>query len=440
MKKLRYSILKIVVDISLILVLIQLAQAKHGDDQKQAGSLEPEKALIIKAARLLDVEKGRIVEDPFVLVQDGLIRTVDTTPPSGQKEQLDLGDMTILPGLIDCHTHLSYTLDKDFQYDPVTMTIADFTINATCNAQKTLLAGFTTVRDVGSCDFVDVALMKASDQGKIVAPRVVPSGHPIGITGGHADITGFIPGVLEVGPNYGIADGPAEVLKAVRYQVKHGAKLIKVMATAGVLSFTDTVGAQQLSGEELQIVVKEARRQGLKVAAHAHGTEGIIAAVEAGVDSIEHGSMLSDRAIDLMKTHGTYLVPTAYLRDHLDVNMLPPLMRKKFEDIAPKTQAGLEKAIQAKVKIAFGTDAGVYPHGDNAKEFSCYVRSGMSEIEAIRTATLNAADLLGLNDRGVLKSGMLADVIAVKGNPLKDIRALESVMFVMKSGVVYKKP
>jgi imidazolonepropionase-like amidohydrolase len=282
--------------------------------------------------------------------------------------------------------------------------------------------------------------MKASDQGKITAPRIIPSGYPISITGGQGDITGFIPGVLEWGPKQGIADGPEEVLEAVRYQVKHGAKVIKVLATAGVLGLTDTVGAQQLSDEELRIVVEEARRQGLRVAAHAHGTDGIIAAVKAGVNSIEHGSMLTDRAIDLIKTHGTYLVPTTYLLDYVDVNMLPPRLRPKHERIVPEAKAGLKKAIQAKVKIAYGTDAGVYPHGDNAKQLYGFVRSGMSEIEAIRAATLNAADLLGLKYRGALKPDMLADLIAVRGNPLEDIRTLEAVSFVMKGGVVYKKP
>ena len=200
------------------------------------------------------------------------------------------------------------------------------------------------------------------------------------------------------------------------------------------------MGAQQLSDEELQVIVEEARRHGLKVAAHAHGTDGIIAATEAGVDSIEHASILSDKAIDLMKKHETYLVPTAHLRDALDMSVLPPAIRKKAEIVMPKAQASLEKAIAANVKIAFGTDAGVYPHGDNAKEFNCYVRSGMSEIEAIRTATLNAADLLGLDDRGILRPGMLADIIAVRGNPLEDITALECVVFVMKGGVIYKRP
>jgi len=396
--------------------------------------------LVVKAARMLDVEQGIIVQSAFVVIEEGLIKSVSTSPSLPDVEMIDLGDVTLLPGLIDCHTHLALTREKDFQYMPVTMTTADFAISAVANAKKTLMAGFTTVRDVGSPDFIDVALMKASDQETVDAPRIIPSGHWIGITGGHGDVTGFIPGVLEWGPQQGIADGPEEVLKAVRYQIKHGAKVIKIMATAGILSFEDSVGAQQYSKEELQVIVEEARRHGLKVAAHAHGTEGTMAAIEAGVDSIEHGSMLSDRAITLMKKNGTYLVPTAYLRDGVDMNILPPALRKKAEDVIPKAQKSLENAIKQGVRIAFGTDAAVFPHGDNAKEFNCYVQSGMSEIEAIRAATLNAADLLGLDDRGSLKPGMLADIVAVKGNPLQDIKTLESVLFVMKEGVVYKRP
>ncbi|MHC4167720.1 MAG: metal-dependent hydrolase family protein [Planctomycetota bacterium] len=403
-------------------------------------ALRAEPGLALKASRMLDVEQGSIVQNPFIVVERGLIKSVSTAVPSPDVEMIDLGDVTLLPGLIDCHTHLMLTLENDFQYTPVTMTTADLTINGVANAEKTLMAGFTTVRDLRSFDFVDVALMKASDSKTIPAPRITPSGYPIGTTGGHADVTGFIPGVLEWGPKQGIADGPAEVLEAVRYQIKHGAKVIKIMATAGVLSFENSVGAQQFSREELQVIVEETRRHGLKVAAHAHGTEGIIAAIEAGVDSIEHGSILSDEAIALMKKNGTYFVPTAYPRDRVDVNALPPALREKVEIVIPKAQKSLENAIKQNVKIAFGTDAGVFPHGKNAREFSCYVKSGMSEIEAIRTATVNAADLLGVDDRGALKPGMLGDIIAVKGNPLDDIKALESVLFVMKGGVVYKKP
>lgn len=401
---------------------------------------ETETAIALTAARMLDVERGSMVQNPFIVVENGLIKSVGTTAPSSDVEIIDLGDMTLLPGLIDCHVHLMYLLGKDFRYARVTKTSIDLAIEGVANAQRTLMAGFTTVRDMGAMDFFGVSLMKASDSGTIPAPRVIPSGHGISITGGHADISGFIPGVLERGPESGIADGPAEVLKAVRYQIKHGAKVIKVMATAGVLSFEGPVGAQQYSKEELEILVEEARRHGLKVAAHGHGTEGIIAAVEAGVASIEHGSILSDKAIKLMKKKGTYLVPTAYVQDGLDLAMLPPAIRKKAEIVIPKAIQSLKNAIRQDAKIAFGTDAGVFPHGENAGEFNLYVRAGMSEIDAIRTATINAADLLGVNDRGILKPGLLADIIAVKGNPLQDIRTLESVSFVMKDGVVYKQP
>jgi imidazolonepropionase-like amidohydrolase len=245
--------------------------------------------------------------------------------------------------------------------------------------------------------------------------------------------------VNELDYRSGVADGVEEVVKAVRYQVKHGAKVIKVCATAGVLSFDATLGAQQLSDAELQAIVQEATRHGLKVAAHAHGTEGIKAAVRAGVASIEHGSMIDDEAATLMKQKGTYLVPTSYVLTALeDTDSLPPAIAKKAQEVIPLAKASHRRAIRAGVKIAFGTDAAVIPHGQNAREFAVYVGYGMRPIDAIRTATLNAADLLGVSDRGVIAGGKLADLIAVKGNPLVDVRVLEQVQWVMKGGVVVK--
>jgi imidazolonepropionase-like amidohydrolase len=276
--------------------------------------------------------------------------------------------------------------------------------------------------------------MRAVERGEVLGPWVVPAGHSLSITGGHGDETGFRPGILVGGPEQGIADGVDEVRKAVRAQVKYGAKVIKVVATAGVLSFEEQVGAQQYSDEELIAIVEEAARHHVRVAAHAHGTEGIAAAVRAGVASIEHGSLLDDATIALMIERGTYLVPTSYLGRAIDLDNLPPLLRRKAEWVLPRARESLRRAIAAGVRIAYGTDAAVYPHGDNGKEFAVLVELGMSPLEALRSATLNAADLLGLDDRGVIEAGRLADLVAVDGDPLEDVTLLEQVSWVMHGG------
>ncbi|MFZ5625003.1 MAG: amidohydrolase family protein [Gemmatimonadota bacterium] len=392
----------------------------------------------VRAARLLDVRAGRIVSPAVVVVRDGRIASVGGIVPAGAAE-IDLGDVTLLPGLIDMHVHLTGDLQGDWVTRPVRETAADEALRGAANARKTLLAGFTTVRNLGAGGFADVALMHAIDRGDVDGPRIVPAAHSLGITGGHCDQTGWAPGVRETGPEDGVADGPEQLLKAVRYQIKHGAKVIKICATAGVLSFEGPVGAQQMSEAEMRAVVEEAARHGLKVAAHAHGGDGIKAAVRAGVSSIEHGSTLDDEAIALMKEKGTYLVPTAYLLSRVDTTNLPPLIRRKMQQVIPLATASHRKAIQAGVKVAFGTDAAVYPHGENAQEFAVYVRYGMTPLDAIRTATLNAADLLGVTDRGEIAPGKLADLVAVPGNPLEDISVMGRVGFVMKGGVVYRK-
>jgi imidazolonepropionase-like amidohydrolase len=396
--------------------------------------------VVVRAARMVDVTTGQLVAPALVVIADGKIRSLGSgdVPPGART--IDLGDLTLLPGLIDAHTHLTYDISGDWVTRSVRELPADAALRGARNARKTLLAGFTTVRDVGSVGFADVSLMKAIDAGFVMGPRMIPSAHAIGITGGHCDDTGWAPGVNELSFRQGVADGVDEVVKAVRYQIKHGAKVIKVCATAGVLSFDATLGAQQLSEAELQAIVQEANRHGLKVAAHAHGTEGIKAAVRAGVASIEHGSMIDDEAADLMKRRGTYLVPTAYLLSTFKYESLPPPIAAKAKEVVPLAQASHRRAIRAGVKIAFGTDAAVYPHGDNAREFAVYVGYGMRPADAIRTATVNAADLLGVSDRGVIAPGKLADLIAVRGNPLEDVRVLEQVPWVMKGGVVVKEP
>lgn len=394
--------------------------------------------VILRAARMLDVRSGQVVSPAVVTISGERIQSLGGQPPADSKV-IDLGDVTLLPGLMDLHVHLTGDLEGDWVHRDVTETPIDAALRGVVNARKTLLAGFTTVRDLGAPGGSNVSLMRAIDAGWVTGPRIVPSRSAIGITGGHCDVTGYAPGIAELGPEDGVADGIDEALKAVRYQIKHGAKVIKICATAGVLSFEGPVGAQQLSEEEMRAIVQEAARHGLKVAAHAHGTDGIIAAVRAGVASIEHGSMLNDEAIALMKQHGTYLVPTAYILTAVDPDKMPPPIKAKMLKIIPLAQESHRMAIRAGVKIAFGTDAAVYPHGDNAKEFAVLVGYGMKPIDAIRTATLNAADLLGVTDRGVIAAGMLADLVAVPGNPLEDIHALEHVSFVMKGGTVVTK-
>jgi imidazolonepropionase-like amidohydrolase len=342
-----------------------------------------------------------------------------------------------MPGFIDAHTHLGGEIGPNMLLEPVQETEIDAAFKAVKNGRTTLMAGFTTVRDYGGQ--VTVALGHAVEKGVILAPRIVPSRNALGITGGHCDVTGYAPGILEQGPKDGVADGPWEVVEAVRYQIKHGAQVIKTCATAGVLSLEGPVGAQQYTYEEMKAMVDEAARHGVKVAAHAHGTEGIKAAVRAGVASIEHGSMLDDEAIALMKERGTYLVPTEYLSERINLAVLPPLIRRKAESVLPLARESHRKAIASGVKIAFGTDAAVFPHGENAKEFSSYVRLGMTPLAALRSATVNAADLLGKTDRGVIAPGKLADFVAVEGNPLENIGATERVQFVMLGGRVVRE-
>jgi imidazolonepropionase-like amidohydrolase len=392
---------------------------------------------VIHAAHAVDVVAGRIDDDVYVTVRGDEIVSVVSRPSSvPEGELVELGDLTLVPGFFDCHVHLTYTLEGDYVNRSVHETAIDAALRGVRFAELTLAAGFTTVRNVGSEAFSDVALSKAIERGDVLGPEVIPCGHSIGITGGHADETGFRPGVLESGPEAGIADGPDACRRAVRTQLKYGAKAIKCVATAGVLSFEDSVGAQQLADDELVAIVDEAHRHGVGVAAHAHGAEGILAAVKAGVDSIEHGSMLTTESIALMKSKGTFLVPTAYLRRRVDHEHLAPQQRAKAEAIFPLAERSLRDAIAAGVRVAYGTDAAVYPHGENAREFAVLVEAGMTPIDALRAATVNAAELCRKTDRGSITEGLRADLVAVPGDPLADVRVLEHAVWVMKAGRV----
>lgn len=401
----------------------------------QSPAAEPPRVTVLRAARWLDVRAGRLVSGATLVVQDGRISAMGGPVPA-DATVIDLGDVTLAPGLIDLHTHLTFDIDPGWVNREVTETAADDALRGARNARLTAEAGFTTVRDLGSRDFTDLALGRAIEAGFIAGPHVLGAGHSLGITGGHCDTTGFAPGIRERDWRSGVADGPDDVTRAVRHQAKHGARVIKICATAGVLSFEKSVGAQQFSDAEMRAAVEEAARHGLRVAAHAHGTEGIKAAVRAGVTSIEHGSLLDEEGVALMKARGTYLVPTTYLVDAIKLDALPAPIRAKAESVLPQARENLRRAIASGVKVAFGTDAAVYPHGTNARELAVYVRLGMTPLQAIRSATTVAAEALGVEDRGALAPGLLADVIAVPGDPLQDVAAFQDVRFVMVGGRV----
>ena len=399
-----------------------------------------EQPIALRAARMLDVRSGRMVPNALVVVRDGVIAQVGGSAPADARV-VDLGDVTLTPGWIDAHVHLTgEALTATSYLGSVRETAVDDALRGVANARRTVEAGFTTVRNLGARGFADIALAHAIERGDVVGPRIIGAGHSIGITGGHCDETGWAPGLFDLGPEEGVADGTDEVTEAVRHQIKFGAGVIKICATAGVLSFEGPVGAQQLTEAEMRAAVEEAARHGLVVAAHAHGTEGIKAAVRAGVASIEHGSILDDEAVRLMRDRGTFLVPTSYLVTPILAMELPEAFMRKAREVAPLMRESLRRAIRGGVRVAFGTDAGVFPHGDNAREFAVYVESGLSPLDALRTATLNAAELLGVSDRGAIAEGLLADLVAVPGNPLEDIRVTERPVFVMVGGVIVRQP
>lgn len=403
-------------------------------------------AVLVRAARLLDVEQGRTVAPASLLVEAGRIVAVNPSAPPPDVEVLELGNRTLMPGMIDAHVHLTGS-DASFREHVLTESSAKNALRGAVNARATVLAGFTTVRDlaqlVPTIELTTVALSEASAAGWIVGPDIVAVGHALSITGGHIDPAMFVSsaeGVLQLSPEQGVADGVDEVVRATRFQIKHGARAIKISATAGVMSLESSVGAQQYTEEEMRAAVEEAERHGIGVAAHAHGTEGINAAIRAGVASIEHGSLLDDESIGLMKANGTFLVPTTGLADIIQLDGLPTPVRRKAEYIMPMAKENISKAIRAGVKIAMGSDAPLIPHGENAREIYAMVERGMSAADALRAATINGAELLRLDDRGRLAEGMRADVIAVDGDPLVEIESLSSVSFVMKEGEILKRP
>ena len=404
----------------------------------------------VKAGHLFDATSDKLRDNVVLVVQGERIARVapqaEVVIPAGATV-VDLSQDWVLPGLIDCHTHLEARADH---YDPIwdvreTPFMGGF--NGVVNANKTLQAGFTGVRDVGSQPFFAVDLRKAIDAGEFPGPRVVASGPPISITGGHGDMNGFAPAVQNMmypaERDFELADGPEQVRHVVREQVKYGVDVIKILATGGVLSAGDKPGAEQMSYDEMKMAVDEAHRAGRKVAAHAHGTEGIKDAIRAGVDSIEHGSLIDAEGIEMMKAHGTYLVADIYNDDYILGKAvefgLPKENVDKEKMVGRLQRENFAKAVAAGVKIAFGTDAGVYPHGDNAKQFHYMVKFGMTPAGAIRAATSSAADLIGRSaDVGTLEQGKYADLIAVSANPLDHVEVLEHVAFVMKGGKVYK--
>ena len=383
------------------------------------GIAQTSRHVVVHAGHLLEVKSGRLLADQTLVIEDGRIVSRGTAAESkipADAVRIDLPNATVLPGLIDAHTHL--TMEPKFGYERLAISVPREALIGAKNARLTLLAGFTTVRNVGASGYTDVALRDAINTGDVPGPRLLVSGD-------------------------GVADGISEVQHKVRENIKYGVDLIKVCATGGVLSLGDNPQASQYTLEEMKAIVADAHRLGRKVAAHAHGAQGILWATEAGVDSIEHGSYIDDAGIAAMKEHGTYLVPTLYLGDWMIENAglthLPAPLLAKAQDVIPAARKNIAHAFASGVKVAFGTDAAVYPHGLNAHEFAVMVKLGLTPLQAIQAATLNAADLLGWSGKvGSLEPGAWADIVGVDGDPGQDVTTLEHVKFVMKGGEVVK--
>ena len=388
--------------------------------------------VVVRAANLLDVDSGELRQDVAVVIRDATIQDVVALAQAPKDaEQIELGDLTLLPGLIDAHTHLVY--DPDWLFPRLgenpESSAAERALVGAVNAEKTLLAGFTTVRDLGACCFADVALAKAVREGLVEGPEILPAGHVITTTGGPCDQTVVEPGVSG-GAEHGIADSWGEIARAVRYQILHGARVIKTCANR-----------TNFDEDELRLMAETAHRRGVKFAVHVGEIESVRAAVRAGADSIEHVTLLDDELVREMIERGVYLVPTIHVTDSMDPSKIRrPEIGEKFERELPLYRESLRLAVRSGVKLAFGSDTGEIHHGENARELVALVGYGLAPPEALRAASVHAADLLGLDDRGRIAPGLRADLIAVAGNPLEDIAVVENVRFVMKAGKVYLRP
>ena len=401
--------------------------------------------IVLRAARLFDGTSDTMRSDAVIVVQGNRITAVGGSPPPNA-QVIDLGDATLLPGFIDAHVHLTAESGDNWYLDffnGLMRQPAEQALLASTYARKTIEAGFTTVRNVGADDYVDVGLRNAINNGWIVGPRMLVAVHAIGATGGHGDGDPIPParGIPQQGPINGVCNGPAECRAAVRYQIKYGADVIKFMPSGGVLSLADPVDAPELSQDEMNAIVEEAHHWGRRVAAHCHGDTAARMAVQAGVDSIEHGSFLKPETLRMMKERGTYLVPTLLAGEWTGgkAEKFPPAIAAKARAALEARSVMFRNALKENVRIAFGTDSAVSPHGLNAREFALMTGLGMAPAAALRSATTVAAALLGVDDRtGSIAAGKLADIIAVPGNPLSDIHQTERVLFVMKDGVVIK--
>ncbi len=417
------------------LVLTTVVFAAHAQEAPESrGDVR-----VVTATRMLDVRSGKLIDNPQIVVREGRIVSVGRAgdaAPAGA-ERIDLKDMTLLPGLIDMHVHIdndptysgySYLQFSDRFWSAVSVT----------HARDTLMAGFTTIRNLGSDDWNDVGLQQAIDTGKVVGPRIVPAGYAFGATGGHCDSTYFPPSMND--RNAYNADSAEEARKSVREVRKYGAQVIKICATGGVFSRNTEPGQQQMTYDEMKATVDEAKMWGIKVAAHAHGAAGIREAIRAGVNTIEHASLIDDEGIRLAKQYGAWLSMDIYNTDYTQSEgrrngVLEDNLRKDRE-IGDLQRENFRRAHQAGVKMVYGTDAGIFPHGKNARQFAVMVRYGMTPTQAIQSATINAAEALGRSDIGVIETGRYADIVAVSGDPAKYVTLLENVAFVMKGGVV----
>ncbi len=429
-----------------LIVILVLAAGLPRRIRAQEPATHTPVVVAVKAGRVLDVRSGRYLDHQTILIEGDRIKEIGVESEiqprvSANARIIDLSQRTVLPGLIDAHTHI--TGDPGHTgYRGLSISVPRQALTGARNARLTLEAGFTTIRNVGASGYSDIALRDAIDAGDVTGPRIRASGPALGITGGHCDNNLLAPEFHVF--SEGVANGVPQVMAKVRENIKYGADLIKICATGGVLSRGDSPDLEQFSPEEMRAIVAEAHRLGRKVAAHAHGAQGIKDAVLAGVDSIEHASFVNEEDIQLMKERGTYLVPTLYLADWFMENYLKLGLTEdvvaKAKFVMPAARQNVARAFSEGVKVAFGTDAAVYPHGLNAHEFAVMVKLGMTPLAAIQAATINAADLLGWSDRvGTLEPGHFADLIAVDGDPLKDVRVLENVRFVMKGGEVVKK-